>query len=63
MRVLLYGGGAREHSLAWKISQSPLLTKLYLSNSNDGFSHMGEVLFAESFEELELKAKNENIDG
>jgi phosphoribosylamine--glycine ligase len=62
MKVLLYGGGAREHSLVWKISQSPLLTKLYLSNANEGFSHMGEVLVAETFEELALKAKKENID-
>ena len=29
MKVLLIGSGGREHALAWKIAQSPLLTKLY----------------------------------
>ena len=29
MKVLVVGSGGREHVLAWKISQSPLLTKLY----------------------------------
>ena len=29
MRILLVGGGGREHALAWKISQSPLVTELF----------------------------------
>lgn len=62
MKVLLYGGGAREHAMAWKISSSPLLSKLYLSKPNDGFAELGEILEAENFTELAFKAKNENID-
>ena len=29
MRVLIVGGGGREHALAWKIAQSPLVKKIY----------------------------------
>ncbi len=52
MKVLIYGGGAREHALAWKIKQSPLLEKLYLSKPNDGFAELGERLEAEDFAQL-----------
>lgn len=62
MRVLIYGGGAREHAIADKISSSPLLSKLYLSKPNDGFSHLGEILEAANFTELAMKAKNEDIE-
>lgn len=62
MRVIVYGSGAREHALAWKISQSPLLEKLYLYKSNDGFSHLGEIIEAGGFVELKQRAIELNID-
>lgn len=62
MKVLIYGGGAREHALAWKIKQSPLLSKLYLSMPNDGFADMGEVLEAETLAKLAKKAELIGID-
>lgn len=62
MKVLLYGGGAREHALAWKISQSEILTELYLAKPNDGFAHLGKLLEAQSFEELANKSKEIGID-
>jgi len=62
MKVLLYGGGAREHALAWKISQSDKLAQLYLSKPNDGFAHLGDLLEANNYTELARKAKAENID-
>lgn len=37
MHVLLVGGGGREHALAWKISQSPLLQRLSTTHDNPGF--------------------------
>ena len=42
MKVLVIGSGGREHALAWKIAQSDLLTKLYVSPGNPGtaaFAH------------------------
>lgn len=44
MRVLLVGSGGREHALAWKIAQSPLLTKLYAAPGNAGISQYAECV-------------------
>ena len=44
MKVLLVGGGGREHALAWKIAQSPQLSKLYLAPGGAGLNHFGEKL-------------------
>lgn len=41
MNVLLIGSGGREHALAWKISQSPLLTHLFIAPGNAGTLNAG----------------------
>lgn len=38
MNILLIGSGGREHALAWKIAQSPLLTKLYAIPGSDAIA-------------------------
>ncbi|HQQ70594.1 MAG TPA: phosphoribosylamine--glycine ligase [Alicycliphilus sp.] len=36
MKILVIGGGGREHALAWKLSQSPKTTKVYVAPGNGG---------------------------
>ena len=43
MKVLLIGSGGREHALAWKIAQSPLLTRLVCAPGSPGMAALGEV--------------------
>ena len=42
MNILLLGSGGRESALAWKMSQSPLLNKLYIAPGNGGTGAYGE---------------------
>ncbi len=42
MRVLIVGAGGREHALAWAITQSPLLTKLFVAPGNPGTAAIAE---------------------
>ena len=44
MRVLLLGGGGREHALGWKIVQSPMLDRLISCPGNPGLDEIGDVV-------------------
>mgnify|MGYP000045900965 CR=1 FL=1 len=52
MRVLVVGGGGREHALAWKIAQSPLVKKVYCAPGNAGTASVAE--------NIEIQADNVN---
>jgi phosphoribosylamine--glycine ligase len=63
MNVLILGSGGREHTLAWKVTRSPLLKKLYIAPGNAGTSELGtNVDFGmEDFEAIRSFVLKENI--
>lgn len=42
MKVLIIGNGGREHAIAWKLSQSPLVSKIYCCPGNAGTAQIAE---------------------
>ncbi len=64
MRILIIGGGGREHALAWKIAQSPRVEGLFAAPGNPGIArHAACVpLAADALDGLVAFAKRERID-
>ncbi len=44
MKILVVGGGGREHALVWKISQSRRVSKIYCAPGNAGISKQAEIV-------------------
>jgi phosphoribosylamine--glycine ligase len=44
MKVLVVGGGGREHALVWKVAQSPKVLKVYCAPGNAGISEQAEIV-------------------
>ena len=47
MKVLVLGGGGREHALVWKLKQSPRISQLYCAPGNGGIADEAECLAAD----------------
>ena len=64
MRVLLVGGGGREHAIAWKVSQSKHVTKLFAAPGNAGIAEYAECVDISVMDAPKLVAfaKEQNID-
>ncbi|WP_233581221.1 phosphoribosylamine--glycine ligase [Petrotoga sp. HWH.PT.55.6.1] len=64
MKVLVVGKGGREHTIAWKLSQSKDIEKVFVAPGNDGISieNKCECLKIESIKEILNFVKNNNID-
>jgi len=61
MRVLIVGGGGREHALGWKLAQSPQLSKLYFAPGNAGTAALGENLALGGVEDIAAFAGSHEI--
>lgn len=64
MKVLVIGGGGREHTLVWKIAQSTKVKKIYCAPGNAGISDLATCVSigAEDIDRLLEFAKQEKID-
>jgi phosphoribosylamine--glycine ligase len=67
LRILLIGNGGREHALAWKLVQSPLVDHLYVCPGNGGTAHLPKTtnlthILASAFGDLVKFAQEKEID-
>lgn len=64
MKVLIVGSGGREHAIAWSVSQSRQVTKIYCAPGNGGISEIAECvnISAMEFEKLADFAEENAID-
>jgi phosphoribosylamine--glycine ligase len=64
MKILVIGSGAREHTLAWKLAQSPKVKEMYAAPGNAGMAKVAQILDikAEDNEALLKAAKDLRID-
>jgi phosphoribosylamine--glycine ligase len=64
MKILIVGGGGREHALAWKIAQSPLVDTLFAAPGNPGIAHHARCvdIGVDAHDDLVAFARRERID-
>ena len=64
MKILVVGGGGREHTIVWKIAQSPLADKIYCAPGNGGIAELAECvpIKATDIDGIVEFAKKESID-
>jgi len=64
MKIMIIGSGGREHALAWKITQSPRVTKLFCAPGNAGIAELAECvpIPAMEIDQLAAFASAQKID-
>lgn len=64
MKILVVGGGGREHTIVWKISQSPKVEKIYCAPGNGGIAALAECvdISATDIDGIVKFAKEKEID-
>ena len=64
MNILILGSGGREHAIAWKLKQSPKLTKLFIAPGNAGTAGIGTniPIGVNDFESIKKSVLSESID-
>lgn len=64
MKILLLGSGGREHALAWKMAQSPLVTQLFVAPGNAGTAEVAQnvSLVPTDFDAVARFVRSERID-
>jgi phosphoribosylamine---glycine ligase len=64
MKILVIGGGGREHALVWKLSQSPRVEQIYAAPGSDGIGESAEVITIgiEDIDGLAAFAEKNHID-
>ena len=64
MKVLIIGGGGREHALAWKLASSSRVTALYAAPGNPGIEQLAECapIGVMDFDKIEKFVRQNNID-
>ena len=64
MKILVVGGGGREHTIVWKIAQSDKVSKIYCAPGNGGISKLAECvdIGATDIESMVAFAKEKEID-
>ena len=64
MKILVVGGGGREHAIIWKLKQSSIVDKIYCAPGNAGISELAECvpISAMEFDKLISFVKENDID-